>query len=463
MRRRHWRTVVAATAALSMALASVAIADEFYGDELEVRAQTGSLDLGTVCAGDLAEGTISLAIVRTTSGNPNIFRDGSTVAVAPQAPSNPALSAGPASGSIVLPLNWSSSPQNTTWSDAVTAAVSLDTSEVLGAFSGQVTYRASGKNMQGTAGNDIVRYAHVNVTAVVEDCAPADTTPPEVEIDLEPTDPNGDNDWYTSTVTIAVNATDEESDVDSVEYRVSVDGGDFTEWAPYTEPIPFDEDGKYEFEARATSAGGPSEVKSVSFKIDATPPVVTVTGVEDGAVYTLGSVPEAGCNTTDATSGVATQAVASTVGGPVNSVTTTCSGATDKAGNQTDPVSVTYSVRYDFAGFFRPVDMGTADDPVFNRVKAGQAIPMKFTLDGDQGLNILKDGWPKSYPVACDETAEQQPVEETVTAGKSSLSYDDGQYNYVWKTEKGWAGSCRAFSLGLTDGSTQIAYFNFTR
>ena len=56
-------------------------------------------------------------------------------------------------------------------------------------------------------------------------------------------------------------------------------------------------------------------------------------------------------------------------------------------------------------------------------------------------------------------------VEETVTAGGSSLSYDPttGQYIYVWKTEKSWAGTCRQLRVKLMDGTSHIANFNFTR
>jgi hypothetical protein len=57
------------------------------------------------------------------------------------------------------------------------------------------------------------------------------------------------------------------------------------------------------------------------------------------------------------------------------------------------------------------------------------------------------------------------PIEETVTAGNSSLSYDSSgnQYIYVWKTDKAWANSCRAFTLKLTDGTIHQANFWFTK
>jgi len=43
------------------------------------------------------------------------------------------------------------------------------------------------------------------------------------------------------------------------------------------------------------------------------------------------------------------------------------------------------------------------------------------------------------------------------------LGYDaaSGQYTYVWKTEKAWAGQCRVLSLELTDGTEHLAAFKF--
>jgi hypothetical protein len=45
---------------------------------------------------------------------------------------------------------------------------------------------------------------------------------------------------------------------------------------------------------------------------------------------------------------------------------------------------------YAFDGFYRPVD----NPPVVNTVKAGQGIPVKFSLGGDFGLDIFEAGYP---------------------------------------------------------------------
>ena len=102
---------------------------------------------------------------------------------------------------------------------------------------------------------------------------------------------------------------------------------------------------------------------------------------------------------------------------------------------------------------------------VFNRVKAGSAIPMKFNLGGDQGLAIFAAGFPKSAVVSCSSASTMDDLTETVTAGGSSLNYDalTGQYNYVWKTDKAWGGTCRKMTVKLIDGTEHAAYFSFTK
>ena len=117
-------------------------------------------------------------------------------------------------------------------------------------------------------------------------------------------------------------------------------------------------------------AGNTADPATVSnINIDKTAPVVAVTGVSNGASYTLGSVPAAACTTSDALSGVATQATVSVTGGNpdgTGSFTATCGGATDIAGNSAAPVSVSYTVN-------APVDTCTTAGALdtFNRANGG--------------------------------------------------------------------------------------------
>jgi hypothetical protein len=136
-----------------------------------------------------------------------------------------------------------------------------------------------------------------------------------------------------------------------------------------------------------------------------------------------------------------------------------------------DLIFATY-ITYDWTGFVGPVDN---PDVATNKAKAGSAIPVKFSLGGNQGLNIFATGTnpttnePFTYPTstgkACDSTAQLDAIEETVTAGGNSLQYDASldQYTYVWKTDKAWAGSCRQLVVKLDDGTYHRANFQFVK
>ncbi len=117
------------------------------------------------------------------------------------------------------------------------------------------------------------------------------------------------------------------------------------------------------------------------------------------------------------------------------------------------------STGYEFSGFTAPVDAW----PVTNSMKAGAAVPVKFSLGGDRGLEIFAAGSPSSRPLSCDANAPTDPVEQTVSAGGSSLAYDAATdtYTYVWKTARSWAGTCRQLDLAFADDTSAQAKFSF--
>lgn len=119
-------------------------------------------------------------------------------------------------------------------------------------------------------------------------------------------------------------------------------------------------------------------------------------------------------------------------------------------------------LRYLWTGFFQPVDTG-----IWNSAKAGAAIPVKFDLNGNQGLDVLKAGYPAVTQTTCPGAAvASDAIEQYVTAsGGSTLTYDSvaHQYVYVWKTQKAWAGKCFTFDLGLKDGSSHTFNVQFTK
>jgi len=188
--------------------------------------------------------------------------------------------------------------------------------------------------------------------------------------------------------------------------------------------------------------------------VDTTPPVVSVTGVTNGASYIVGNVPSAGCSTSDAVSGVAVNATVAITRGTVNGTgtfTATCSGGSDKAGNISGPVSVRYTVGYVFNGFFAPLSTGIAGP-----FKAGSTVPLKWQLKNESGAVVGSLGSIKSIQMAYNGDCAGSPEEAPVVAdspGSSGLRFDGTQFGFNWKTPSGATG-CFSVLVGLDDGTT---------
>jgi len=207
-------------------------------------------------------------------------------------------------------------------------------------------------------------------------------------------------------------------------------------------------------------AGNESATVSLTVQVDADAPSVAI--VCPSVPLALGETASAGWTAADAESGLATPAAGSVVldTSSVGTKVANAPTAVDNVGHSAGATCV-YSVVFDFRGFFRPVD----NPPMLNVVKAGSGIPVKFSLSGDQGLEVFAVGYPVSHGVDCNTSAPVDTVEQTVMAGGSSLSYDPAvdQYVYVWKSDKAWAGTCRRLDVTLVDGTQHIAHFKFTR
>jgi hypothetical protein len=243
--------------------------------------------------------------------------------------------------------------------------------------------------------------------------------------------------WYTGGVGVTITPTPSSA----LEY--SLDGGAFQAYTTFTVSA----DGVHKVEARAADGS----TNTVGFAIDTTAPTVVMTTPPVGAAYGLGQVVKADFTCADAGSGPATCSGTPANGaaldtGSLGTKTITVT-ATDVVGH-TFTLTRTYQVVFAFQGFFSPV----MNPPALNARNAGSVIPMKFSLGGNQGLNIFASGFPKSQQINCRTKALMGSAVST-TAQPPGLKFiaSSNSYEYLWATDAKWKGTCRAFFLGLKD------------
>ena len=133
----------------------------------------------------------------------------------------------------------------------------------------------------------------------------------------------------------------------------------------------------------------------------------------------------------------------------------------DRAGNE-QATAVNYSVRYAFSGFLRPA----TGDGGATTARAGAAVPVKYSLADANGAaiaNLQSFASLASAPASCDGSVAG-PWEAAAGTGPNGVRYDgeSQQFHFNWKTERGWAGSCRVLRLQLNDGSAHLALFRLS-
>ena len=98
------------------------------------------------------------------------------------------------------------------------------------------------------------------------------------------------------------------------------------------------------------------------------------------------------------------------------------------------------------------------------KANAGSAQPLHFSLVGDKGLDVFEPGSPSSQRIDCTTLAPIGASTPTASPGGSGLSYDAATdtYNYVWKTEKSWDGTCRRVTLVFGDVLGTLGPYEYT-
>jgi hypothetical protein len=195
---------------------------------------------------------------------------------------------------------------------------------------------------------------------------------------------------------------------------------------------------------------------------DGTAPTITIrkptsSGTDQPDVYTVGQVVLADYECSDSGSGVRHCDGPVADGDPID---THAPGtfefrvfAADQAGNPAYR-SAWYRVVYPFSGFAAPVANGALND-----LRAGDSVPLKFSLGGAYGLDVVTDAAQRQI-----DCASGAPLGAASAAG-GALTYNATQtrYLYNWSSQKAAAGTCRSVTLTLRDGTRHEADFRLLK
>lgn len=124
---------------------------------------------------------------------------------------------------------------------------------------------------------------HAETDVFVRDIYAGDTVPPVITIDLS--GQQGENNWYTSDVTVTVTANDPSpgSGVAMTQYRTRLNDGEWTNWTDYTGPVTASAEGKTDFECTVMDFAGNSSTAASTIYIDKSAPQITFTVPDDGS------------------------------------------------------------------------------------------------------------------------------------------------------------------------------------
>jgi hypothetical protein len=233
---------------------------------------------------------------------------------------------------------------------------------------------------------------------------------------------------------------------------------------PSGAPLDTTQAGTHIFNVYTVDNSGNLGIMTAAYRINAPPPVqlppplIKITSPPDTATYTLGSVIRASYSCWSG-SGIhelpctGTAANGSAIDTDSVGPKTFTVSASDENGSTV--LSHSYKVVYSFSGFDSPVNKSG----LVNNAKAGDALPLKFSLHGDQGLNIVtRTTW---QPASCADWSSLGAA----TTGPAKISYNPSidRYTDLVATDPNWKGSCRTLDLQLADNTHHTVQVHFTR
>lgn len=117
-------------------------------------------------------------------------------------------------------------------------------------------------------------------------------------------------------------------------------------------------------------------------------------------------------------------------------------------------------VVYTISPFAKPV----TNEPGTTRLKAGDTLPLRFSVTDDEGARITDlDGDDVTIAVlltTCGTTAVV--VDLSVTAGTALWLRSDGGYQFDLKTQKSWAGLCGTVTVSTPNDGERTANLQFS-
>ncbi len=261
------------------------------------------------------------------------------------------------------------------------------------------------------------------------------------------------NGWFNGPVTIHWTC----NDIGTVQSGIAS--------CPADDTITTDGAGQSRGGTTTDQAGNSASYGVSGINIDSVAPTITLDGISNGGIYTLGEVPTAMCAAVDTLSGLDGACSMNVTGGSANGVGTFSftATATDKAGN-TASVSGSYRVIYRFDSFQQPIN--DTNHPqvcgagcVTSIFKGGSTVPVKFQLKTFDGT-VVQAGSPPQWLTPQRGSPTSAPIDEGVYSDPATsgamFRWDSAseQYIYNWSTKGATVGYYYRISVILDDGQT---------
>ena len=285
--------------------------------------------------------------------------------------------------------------------------------------------------------NDASGNSAQETIAVLIDATPP--SPPVLSADREP-DYAGAGGWYRDEVTVSFSGAGDPDLADETP-------GSGVDLGSVPSPVTFSTSGAHEASGAVMDvAGNVSSETALTVNVDATRPS---SAYSCPASVALGAAASATWEDGDAESGLQGPATGS------EPLDTSSVGTRESAHVATDQVGHTttstcqYEVVYAFA-----IEGNTKQPPAFNKRGNKKQLSIKFSLGGNQGLDVFREGFPAVQPIDCKDgqpTGSSSPA----TAVKL-LTYNAKKdfYEYLWNLSPLGKKGCVALQLGFDDGTT---------